>query len=116
MQDISKKSISLKAILERIITINHAWKISRGDFGSKHAITESLRLQKSSWQATLLRDFPDQCYLRLDKENTDGERLLSVRLTKQISINGLIRQDAEHIPERIAKHLFYEEELAKLFR
>jgi hypothetical protein len=56
--------MKINNIIERIITLNHAWKLSRDKFGGNHAITESLRLQKSSWQATLLRDFPDAAYLR----------------------------------------------------
>jgi hypothetical protein len=110
------KIMSLAAILERIITLNHAWKVARDEFGGNHAITESLKLQKSSWQATLLRDFPDAAYLRKDNENTQGEPLLSVRLTTPITINGSVRHDAEHMPERIAKHLFFESELIQLVR
>jgi hypothetical protein len=108
--------MKLADIIERIITLNHAWKVARDDFGGNHAITESLRLQKSSWQATLLRDFPNAAFLRKDEENTQVEPLYSVRLTKPITINGSLRHDAEHIPERIAKHLFYETELTKLVR
>lgn len=108
--------MKINNIIERIITLNHAWKVARDDFGGNHAITESLRLQKSSWQATLLRDFPDAAYLRKDNENTQGESLLSVRLTSPITINGSVRHDAEHIPERIAKNLFFETELTQLVR
>lgn len=103
-------------IIERIITLNHAWKVARDDFGAKHSITESLRLQKSSWQATLLRDFPNTCFLRKDEDNVDGEPLLSVRLVKPTLINGVMRHDAEHMPERMAKDLFHAAELESLIR
>tara|TARA_R110001606_G_scaffold362899_1_gene516769 strand:+ start:73 stop:399 length:327 start_codon:yes stop_codon:yes gene_type:complete len=103
-------------IIERIITLNHAWKLARDEFGAKHSITESLRLQKSSWQATLLRDFPKVCFLHKDDENVDGEPLLSVRLVKPTLINGVMRHDAEHMPERIAKDLFHVTELESLIR
>ncbi|MDM7861906.1 hypothetical protein QTP81_14985 [Alteromonas sp. ASW11-36] len=102
--------------VERIITLNHAWKVARDEFGADHSITNALRLQKSSWQATLLRSFPSDTYLKRDNENIDGESLLSVRLSKPLNINGHVRNDAEHIPERMARHLFFDDELTDLIR
>lgn len=106
----------LRKIVERIVLLNHAWKVARNELGADHAITMALRLQKSSWQATLLRSFPLDSYLKKDNENTEGEPLLSVRLSKPLSISGSVRHDAEHIPERIAKNLFLDKELIKLTR
>ena len=109
--------MDINNLVERIITLNHAWKIARDDFGAKNAITQALRLQKSSWQATLLRDFPQQTYLRQDLENsTDEEVLFSVRLVSPATINGVVRRDAEHLPERIAQQLFHPQELLALLR
>lgn len=117
MKDSSNKSLSLEAILERIITLNHAWKISRDDFGANNPITLALRQQKSSWQATLIRTYPQQVYLKYDTDsNNDGEPLFSVRINPPISINGSVRADAEHLPERIAQTLFYPQELLELIK
>jgi len=104
-------------ILNRIIAINHAWKLSRDEFGAGNAITKALRDQKSSWQASLLRDFPDWSYLRVDTDNsTDEEVLFSVRLKDTIVIDGVRRNDAEHMPERIAKELFTVSEIEVLLK
>ncbi|MGO1246549.1 MAG: hypothetical protein ACTHY5_06805 [Oceanisphaera sp.] len=109
--------MNFENIIERIITLNHAWKVARDDFGAKNAITQALRLQKSSWQATLLRDFPQQAFLRRDVENsTDEEVLFSVRLVNPATINGVVRRDAEHLPERIAQQLFHPQELVNLLK
>lgn len=109
--------MDINNVIERIITLNHAWKIARDDFGATNEITQALRLQKSSWQATLLREFPQQTFLRKDLENSnDEEVLLSVRLVKPSHVNGVLRHDAEHMPERIAQQLFYPQELSMLLR
>lgn len=104
-------------VLNRIIAINHAWKLSRDEFGSGNAITKALRDQKSSWQASLLRDFPDCSYLRVDQENSSADEVLfSVRLKEPIVIDGVRRTDAEHLPERIAKELFTRSEIQFLLK
>jgi len=102
-------------VVERIITLNHAWKLARDEYGNQSAITQSLKNQKSSWQSTLLREFNEASYLAVDTDNsTDDEILLSVRLAKPINVNGTIRTDAEHLPQRIAQDLFTAQELKKL--
>jgi len=109
--------MTVDEILNRIITINHAWKLSREEFGSSNAITKALRDQKSSWQASLLRDYPDMSYLKVDTDNSFVDEVLySVRLKKPIIINGVTRTDAEHLPERIAKELFLESEIEVLLK
>jgi hypothetical protein len=113
----SYKTLSLVAILERIITLNHAWKISRDDFGASNPITLALRQQKSSWQATLIRAYPKQVYLKYDTDGIeDGEALFSVRVNPPITVNGFLRGDAEHLPERIAQSLFHPQELIELIK
>jgi hypothetical protein len=117
LNQLSKQTMSLEAMLERIITLNHAWKISRDDFGANNPITLALRQQKSSWQATLLRTYPAKVYLRLDTDGVhDGEPLLSVRIEPPITINGTLRRDAEHLPERIAQTLFNPQELINIIK
>lgn len=103
---------SKQELIQRIINLNHAWKLSRDEFGPKHPITNSLRTQKSSWQVNLLRLHPLFVYLKVDHENSsEDEVLLSVRLKSSISIDGVIRKDAEHIPLRIAESLMLKHEL-----
>ena len=109
--------MNITSILERIITINHAWKLARDEFGGQNSITLSLREQKSSWQATLIREFPEQVYLHFDQENsTPEDKLYSVRLKTPVQLATGIRTNAEHIPERIAKKLFWESELVELIK
>ncbi|QUM81402.1 hypothetical protein HWV01_14460 [Moritella sp. 5] len=109
--------MNVDEVLNRIITINHAWKLSREEFGSSNAITKALRDQKSSWQASLLRDYPEMSYLKVDTDNSTADEILySVRLKRSIVIDGVTRTDAEHLPERIAKELFYELEIEALLK
>ena len=68
-----------------------------------------LRSQKSLLQADLLRSNLN-VYLVID-DSTYGEELFSVRLPKLITINHIVRTDAEHMPIRIAKELFTDIEL-----
>lgn len=110
------KRLDIHNILHRIISLNHAWKIARDEFGAKNNITTALRRQKASWQASLLRYYPDAAYFKQDEDNVDGEVLLSVRLATPITIEGFPRRDAEHMPLRIAKELFTTEELKSLTR
>lgn len=109
--------MDIESILERIITINHAWKLARDEYGPKSPLTLSLREQKSSWQATLIRDYSKDVYLKVDTDNSSQEEtLLSVRLKAPIIVGQVRRTDAEHIPLRIAKNLFWEEELKQLIK
>ena len=103
---------SLEEILERVITVNHAWKLSKDEFGDKYGTTQSLRWSKSSLQATLLRDFPSETHLKVASDSEEhGELLYSVRLNKPILVNGIMRQDAEHLPARIANEIFSQQEI-----
>ncbi len=115
VKDILK--LKIESILERIITINHAWKLARDEYGARTPLTQSLREQKSSWQATLIRDYPKHIYLKVDTDNSsEDETLLSVRLKAPIIVGQVRRTDAEHIPLRIAKNLFWEDELKQLIK
>ncbi|CCN34620.1 conserved hypothetical protein [Vibrio nigripulchritudo SO65] len=107
--------IRFDEILERIITINQAWKLSRDEFGNDFAATKSFRDTKSSLQATLLREFPEYVYLKVATDSDDhGEAMYSVRLKNSIRINDALRTDAEHLPIRIAEELFTPQELQNL--
>ncbi|MGF1763388.1 hypothetical protein [Aliivibrio kagoshimensis] len=102
-------------LIERIITINHAWKLSREEFGQSFCATKSFRWTKSSLQASLLRDFPRETYLKIASDNDDHEGLMySVRLSSPIVVNGTVRRDAEHLPGFIAEQIFTPEEITQL--
>ncbi|KHD25432.1 hypothetical protein NM09_06810 [Vibrio caribbeanicus] len=106
--------VTLETVLERIIAVNHAWKLSREEFGQDFVATKSLRDTKSSLQATLVRDFPEDVYLKVATDSeSHGETMFSVRLRKPITINDVVRVDAEHLPARIAKQIFSEHEIQK---
>jgi hypothetical protein len=115
------KSFSFHEIVERIITINRAWK-SAQELGyneqtkilAKPTINR-LQLQKSSWQATLIRYFPEKISIKVDNDKEYSEKLLSIRLLYPITLgSGESKADAEHIPARIAIDLFTTDELLTL--
>ena len=109
--------MNLNSMVERVIAINHAWKLARVDFGASSPITVSLREQKSSWQVNILRNYPNASFLQLatDSELHD-EELLSVRLVKSIETSQGVKHDAEHIPKRLAELLLSPTELKKFTR
>lgn len=106
--------LRLDELLEQVISINHAWKLSRDEFGQDFCATRSLRETKSSLQATMLREFPEEVYL-LEATDSDehGEPMFSVRLRSPIRVNGTVRHDAEHLPQRIAQDIFYADEISR---
>jgi hypothetical protein len=106
------KRLRLDELLEQIVSINHAWKLSREEFGNDFCATRSFRETKSSLQATLLREYPDEVYLVHATDSEDhGEPMYSVRLRAPIISNGVSRHDAEHLPKRIAEDIFYSDEI-----
>lgn len=106
--------MAINEIVERIIAINHAWKLAREKYGAQNPITLSLREQKSSWQANLIRSFPAEVFLKEASDSASHEeRLLSVRLRKPLQIASGLKSDAEHLPVRLANVLFTEKELKK---
>ena len=108
-------TVRLDELIERIITINHAWKLSRDEFGNDFCATNSFKYTKSSLQATLLREFPQDTYLVVASDNHEqGESMFSVRLRTPVVVNGVVRTDAEHLPVRVANELFTENELKQL--
>ena len=71
LQPPSFKRLNIHNILNRIISLNHAWKIAREDFGARNNITTALRRQKASWQARY-------CFEK-EKNSHTGQRLLLAR-------------------------------------
>ena len=85
-------------LITKIISFNHAWKLAQQQFGE------------------LLRDHVGT-YLILDKNTESEEPLYSVQFDSNISLPDLpYKDDAEHIPVRIAQKIFSENELLKLVR
>lgn len=114
-----KHYYSLAELVERIVTINRAWKLARDDkkLGKNHSITERLQHQKSSWQATLIRNYPQQVWLKRDEDRDYSEPLLSVRINIRLRLlDGSIKEDAEHLPLRLAQEILTEDELQHALR
>jgi hypothetical protein len=103
-------------LITKIIRFNHAWKLALQQFGKNSNLAKSLRDQKACLQAELLRDHAGT-YLTLDKNTESEELLYSVKFDSNISLPGLpYKDDAEHLPVRIAQKLFSENELLILVR
>ena len=93
--------LRLDQVLERIISVNHAWKLSKEEFGAEFIATNALRDTKPS----LLREFPDEIYLQLDANSDEHEEALySARLSDKVPFNGVVREDPEHLFEDQQKH------------
>lgn len=109
--------MKLVQIVDRIVAINHAWKEARDEFGPSNPITSALRYQKSSWQATLIRHYPDHISIAVDVDNSSpDELLLSIRLKEPVNLNGIVKKDAEHLPYRIAEQILLKSELERFLK
>ena len=115
-------SASKNEIVERIITINRAWKIAlenivRANDSEKlvcQNIAQRLQIQKSNWQALLIREYSEQVWLKHDQENDSGETLYSVRFGNGFFLSDFSwKQDAEHLPKRIAEQILTSKELER---
>ena len=102
---------SIEQLVNEIIAVNHAWKEAQDLFDrADNYLANSLRDLKARLQVRLLRSYaPELVYLITDN-NTDsdlGEPLYGLRLVK--SVNG--RQDAAHMPIRVAEENLSAKEL-----
>ncbi|TRV42029.1 MAG: hypothetical protein EWV53_06995 [Microcystis panniformis Mp_MB_F_20051200_S9] len=110
-----KESIKIKSLVDEIIAFNHAWKSATILFGSDSPSAQSARDLKSALQIRLLRSYPEQVFLELDSnisQEEEGEDLYSVRLVNPIGN----RNNAEHIPVRVAHQLLIKSEIKTLIR
>lgn len=101
----------LDELVKLIIATNHSWKRQRDLWGADSAIARILQGRKSSLQTQLLMTFPTDTNLKLDTDNSEGEPLYSVRLKQPLIVNKVIRNDAEHLPARIAEELLTPEQI-----
>lgn len=101
----------LDELVKLIIATNHAWKRQRDLLGADSLVARMLQGRKSSLQTQLLTSFPTDTYLKLDEDNQEGEALYSVRLKQPLFLNKVIRNDAEHLPVRIAEELLTDEQI-----
>ena len=103
--------------VRQIIALNHAWKRQREIHPPNDPIPMMLQARKASMQVELLRRFPGDAYLRhADDDAEHTEALYSVRLKRPLPLNGVIREDAEHLPVRIAESLLSDLELEKFLK
>ena len=93
---------SLEQLVTEIIAVNHAWKEAKDLLDRPDTpVANSLRDLKASLQVRLLRNYaPSKVYLMIDTNiNADyDEPLYGLQLVE--SVNG--RQDAAHMPVRVA--------------
>lgn len=101
---------SVEQLVEEIVAVNRSWKLACDLFKETSPLTNSLRDLKTCKQVRLLQTYgPKQVYLALDPE-ASGEALFSVRLRQAL----VTRQDAEHLPVRVAEAVLSPEELKQL--
>jgi hypothetical protein len=108
----------VESLVNKIVAFNHAWKLAQKRYGEESPLTLSLRDQKACLQAEFLRaDFGG--YLVIDDDTPSSEALYSVRIQSTASSqhnDNTFQHDAAHMPVRIAKKLFTDQELIKLVR
>jgi hypothetical protein len=103
---------SVEKLVNEIVAVNHAWKVSCELFGQDSPLSISSRDLKTYLQVYLLRSYaPEQVYL-IEDEEVEGEALYSLCLQKTIGE----RQYAEHLPVRVAQKIFTSQELEKFKR
>ena len=101
---------SLKQLVEEIVAVNHAWKLACDLLEQTSPLATSLRDLKTCKQVRLLQTYGrTQVYLALDSEEA-SEPLYSLRLRQAIGN----RQDAEHLPVRVAQEILSPAELSQL--
>ena len=102
---------SIEQLVTEIIAVNHAWKEAKDLFGFPNtSLANSLRDLKARLQIRLLRSYaPKSVYLMADNDPNEyyDEPLYGLRLTKTVND----RQDAAHMPIRIAKENLSAKEL-----
>ena len=107
---------SIEQLVTEIIAVNHAWKEAQDLFDrADNYLANSLRDLKARLQVRLLRSYaPELIYLLADNEldRDYNEPLYGLRLVK--SVNG--RQDAAHMPVRVAEENLSVEELQQFVK
>ncbi|HAW18576.1 MAG TPA: hypothetical protein DCX14_00190 [Flavobacteriales bacterium] len=104
----------ISLIVEQIVKFNHCWKLARRKLGEEHPLAQALRDRKSCLQATLIREFPNEVELRLDLVTSSEEPIYGIQFKKKKDIDATFsRNDAAHLPVRVASELFSENELTK---
>ncbi len=107
---------SIEQLVTEIIAVNHAWKEAKDLVDRLDTpLANSLRDLKARLQVRLLRNYaPSRVYLTVDtNSNSDyDEPLYGLQLVT--SVNG--RQDAAHMPTRVAKQNLSAQELEQFVK
>ena len=107
---------SIEQLVLEIIAVNHAWKEAKDLFDRLDTpLANSLRDLKARLQVRLLRNYaPSRVYLTVDTNpNSDyDEPLYGLQLVT--SVNG--RQDAAHMPIRVAEQNLSAQELEQFVK
>lgn len=102
----------IEQLVEEIVAVNRAWKVACDLFEETSPLATSLRDLKTCKQVRLLQTYGiTQVYLALDPASK-GEPLFSVRLRQALGT----RQDAEHLPVRVAEAVLSPAELNRLIK
>jgi hypothetical protein len=111
MKDIFQQP-SIETLVKEIVALNHAWEAAGEIFGEESELAKSARDLKGCLQTRLLRTYPNQVYLKIDQKSSQeaGEEIYSLRLKTPINN----RDNAEHLPVRVAKKLLSQEEINQL--
>lgn len=103
---------SLEQLVEEVVAVNHAWKLACDLLAQNSPLATSLRDLKTCKQVRLLQTYgATQVYLALDPQPS-SEPLYSLRLRQAIGT----RQDAEHLPVRVAQEVLSPVELSRLVK
>lgn len=105
---------SIKQLVTEIVAINHAWKEAKEIFNdSASPWVISLRDLKTRLQIRLLRNYaPEEVYLAEDTETESEEPLYGLILVNPIDN----WKDAAHLPVRVARANFSDEEIQRYMR
>ena len=103
---------SVIELVEEIVAVNQAWKLTADMGEHTSAIADSLADLKNRLQVRLLRTYaPEQVYLEIDTspETPTTEELYGLILRQPIGDYW----NAAHLPVRVAQQLLSSEEIAK---
>jgi hypothetical protein len=102
---------SVETIVREIRQVNRAWKAAKHGIPDSPELATTLRDLKSQLQYRLLKDRKYQAYLKIDNLSDDFEEpVFGVHLSEPVDEGWY----AEHLPVRVARELFGDEELSQI--
>ena len=107
---------SIQNFVRQIVGFNRSWHSSQKRYGEQHPLATLARDKKSALQVELLRSYPHDVWL--EEHNITGkEPLFTVKLSNPVYLNNNEKKDnADHLPNRIARELLTHSELQRFVR